>query len=171
MRPPLEETAHDGFAEAFGGAPTLLARAPGRVEVLGNHTDYNGGLVLSAAIDRETVIVGRPTGTREARTHSANFHQSDAFALDRIEAGQPGAWGRYVRGVVWALQEAHGALESGFEAAIAGDVPLGAGLSSSASLQASLALFLVRAGLVSGVGPTIHDDAARMGLAKLLRRS
>ena len=171
MRSPLEETARDGFAEAFGGAPTLLARAPGRVEILGNHTDYNGGLVLAAAIDRDTVIVGRPTGTREARTHSANFHQSDGFALDRIDPGEPGAWGRYVRGVVWALQEAHGALESGFEAAIAGDVPLGAGLSSSASLQAALALFLLQAGLVPGGGPPDRDDAARMELAKLLRRS
>ena len=73
------------FAEAFGGAPTLLARAPGRVELLGNHTDYNGGLVLAAAIDRETVVVGRPVA--EARVRSVDLHQSDTFALDPIEPG------------------------------------------------------------------------------------
>ena len=142
MTSTLDDSARAAFADAFGADPTVLARAPGRVELLGNHTDYNGGLVLAAAIDRYTVVVGRPVAGREARVRSANLEQTDAFAIDAIAPGAPGTWGRYVRGVAWALQERFGPLASGFEAAIAGDVPLGAGLSSSASVQAAVALFL-----------------------------
>src|SRR5690242_7668831 len=120
MPSPPEDSARAAFAEAFGAGPTVLARAPGRVELLGNHTDYNGGLVLAAAIDRDTSVVGRARPGREARVRSANLGQGDAFALDAIERGEAGAWGRYVRGVAWALQERFGPLGSGFEAAIAG---------------------------------------------------
>ena len=124
--------------------PTAAGRAPGRVELLGNHTDYNGGLVLAAAIDRVTVVVGRPAPGREARSTRLELRRADAFALDAHRAGASRARGAATSaGVVWAFQERIGPLRSGFEAAIAGDVPLGAGLSSSASLQAALALFLL----------------------------
>src|SRR3954447_20151987 len=142
------DAARAAFLDTFGEGPTALAQAPGRVELLGNHTDYNGGLVLAAAIDRYTVVVGRARLGGAARTRSVNVGQDDAFPLDAIERGAEGSWFRYVRGVVWALQERFGRLASGFEAAVAGDVPLGAGLSSSASLQAAVALFLLQAGLV-----------------------
>ena len=72
--------------------------APGRVELLGNHTDYNGGLVMAAAIDRSTVVVGRSSSSRQARVVSVNFGQDDAFSLDEIEQTESGAWTRYVRG-------------------------------------------------------------------------
>src|SRR4051794_28198034 len=160
------------FRATFGAAPGFLARAPGRVELLGNHTDYNGGLVLAAAVDRFTAVAGRPeTGPgREARVRSVNFADDERFGLDALEPGDPGAWGRYVRGVVWAFQESRGPLRGGFAAAVAGDVPLGAGLSSSASLQASLALFLLAAGLAGqGQGADL-DDPGRMDLARLLQR-
>ncbi|MBX6316399.1 MAG: galactokinase, partial [Isosphaeraceae bacterium] len=146
----LLDAARGAFSATFGAEPTVLARAPGRVELLGNHTDYNGGLVLAAAIDRFTVVAGRPVPGREARVWSVPFEGMDHFALDAIERGEPGFWGRYVRGVAWALGEVDGPLTSGFEAAITGDVPRGAGLSSSASLQAAVALFLLRAGVVPG---------------------
>jgi galactokinase len=168
MPSPLLEAASAAYADAFGLEPTVLAQAPGRVELLGNHTDYNGGLVLAAAIDRGTVIAGRATPERDGWVRSLGFAEPERFRLDALEPGEPGSWGRYVRGVVWALQGAHGPLRGGFQAAIAGDVPLGAGLSSSASLQAALALFLLEAGL-AGQGAEL-DDPARMALAKLLRR-
>jgi galactokinase len=171
MPSPTEEAARIEFGEAFAAAPTILARAPGRVELLGNHTDYNGGLVLAVAIDRYTVVVGRPAAGREARVRSANMGQGQTFAVDRIEPGAAGEWGRYVRGVTWVLQEQFGPLGEGFEAAIAGDVPIGAGLSSSASVQGAVALFLIGAGLVGKGGERGLDDASRMELAKLLRRS
>jgi galactokinase len=165
----LEAAARQSFRAAFGGEAVVVARAPGRVELLGNHTDYNGGLVLATAIDRYTVVVGRPASGRSARFCSVNFAARDAFELDAIEPGEPGSWGRYVRGVHWALQEARGRLSGGVEGAIAGDVPLGAGLSSSASLEAALGLFLLRAGVVAGTADL--DDPARMVLAQTLQRA
>ena len=166
-----EDIARAAFAEAFGGEPTALGRAPGRVELLGNHTDYNGGLVLAAAIDRSTVVVGWPSKGREARVRSANLGELDVFSVDEIEPeSSADTWGRYVRGVTWAIRESYGPLTSGFEAALAGDVPIGAGLSSSASLQAAFALFLAGATLFPSSGGE-PDEAARMRLAQTLRRS
>jgi galactokinase len=166
-----ESTARSAFASAFKAEPSVVGRAPSRVELLGNHTDYNGGLVLAAAIDRFTDVVGRKRDDRGAEVVAANFEgQEDAFSLGgTIDQGQPGDWRRYVRGVCWALQEDRGALKGGFEAAIAGDVPLGAGLSSSASLQAALAVFLIEIGVV-GMRMSL-DDEARMRLAHTLRKS
>ena len=169
-RSPLEDAARAAALDAFGEAPTAIARAPGRVELLGNHTDHNGGLVLAAAIDRETVVVGRASEGRQAAVRSSNLAGIDAFAIDNLVPEEPGSWGQYVRGVTWAVGEHDGPLASGFEAALAGDVPLGAGLSSSASLQAAFALFLLAAGLVPDRGPDLDDDD-RMELAKTLRRS
>lgn len=175
MPSPVLATAQDAFARSFGGRASAFGQAPGRVELLGNHTDHNGGLVIAVAIDRSTVVVGRPVAGREARVHSANLDEPDAFSIDRIEQGPEGDWRRYVRGVVWAA-DALGLLTSGFEAAIAGNVPLGAGLSSSASLQAAVAMFLLSAGLVErwGVGDFADDQEGRnnrMMLASLLRKA
>jgi galactokinase len=167
-----EDNARASFSSTFGGEPTALGRAPGRVELLGNHTDYNGGLVLAAAIDRSTVVVGRPRPGHEARVTSANLGGLDEFAVDAIRPDSTSdAWGRYVRGVTWAVREAYGPLASGFEAALAGDVPIGAGLSSSASLQGAFALFLAGAGLSAWPGGLDPDAVARMNLAQTLRRS
>ena len=167
--------ARAAFAARFGGEPAVAGCAPGRVELLGNHTDYNGGLVMAAAIDRSTMVVGRRRRGTEASVSSVNFGQTDDFSLNAIDRTEAGAWSRYVRGVCWALSDWRGPLASGFEAAIAGDVPLGAGLSSSASLQASVAWFLIQLGLLPG--RSSHDfngnqnDLLRMELAKTLRRS
>jgi galactokinase len=167
----LAFAARSALASAFGGEPSILAVAPSRVELLGNHTDYNGGLVLAAAIDRFTVVAGRPIAGREGRVVAANFDgQTDRFDLATVgsESPRPEGWVRYVRGVAWAVQRGYGPLRSGFEVAIAGNVPLGAGLSSSASLQAALAMFLFEAGLA---GDRVLDDPARMALAQVLKTS
>jgi galactokinase len=167
--------ARRAFTDQFGGEPAAFGCAPGRVELLGNHTDYNGGLVMAAAIDRSTVVVGRRAPGRWAQVASVNFGQTDTYSLDAFEPGEAGAWTRYVRGVCWALTGWSGPLESAFQAAIAGDVPLGAGLSSSASLQASVALFLIQLGVVPR--RTRRDfigdlaDPLPMELAQTLRRS
>lgn len=163
------------FAARFDGEPAAMGWAPGRVELLGNHTDYNGGLVMAAAIDRGTMVLGRTRPDRIARFHSVNFDQDDAFSVDAIERSDPGTWTRYTRGVCWALSEWAGPLEAGVEAVILGDVPLGAGLSSSASLQAAVAWFLIQLGLVPGrpASSFTRDvgDLHRMRLAMTLRRS
>jgi galactokinase len=173
----LETQAKTAFQEHFGAEPEVLSRAPGRVELLGNHTDYNGGLVMAAAIDRYTVVAGRAVAGDRCRVRSLQFAGEAEFSIhpdSLAERGEEGSWPRYVRGVVWAMQEVYGPLRSGFEAVLVGNVPLGAGLSSSASLQASVALFLIGAGLVPGLetlGPPATDAEARMTLAKTLRKS
>ncbi|GAC1471666.1 MAG: galactokinase [Isosphaeraceae bacterium] len=168
----LEHQAVESFTKTFNDAPTVLGRAPGRVELLGNHTDHNGGLVLATAIDRYTAVAGRRCAERSVMFRSVNFGTLQTFDMDAIEPGQPGDWGAYVRGVAWALREARGVFLGGVKGTILGDVPLGAGLSSSASLQAALALFLLHAGVVPG-GLTRVDleDQARLVLARVLQRS
>lgn len=168
----LEELVRAEFGRAYAGAPAIASRAPGRVELLGNHTDYNGGLVIAAAIDRFTAVAGRAASDRRGRVWSVTFGAADEFDIDRIEPGSEGSWARYARGVLWSLKEAF-VLRSGFEAAIAGDVPLGAGLSSSASFQAALATFLIAAGVVAH--PILPEarppsaDEPRMELAQWLQ--
>ena len=135
----------------FGAEPTALGIAPGRVELLGNHTDYNGGLVMAVAIDRFTVVAGRPVTGRACLVHAVNFKATSRLISTSSNAARWVTWPNYVKGVAWAVQEAEGTpLTSGFQAAIAGNVPLGAGLSSSASLEAAVAFFLIQAGLVPG---------------------
>ncbi len=169
------ELARSAFTASFGGEPAAMAAAPGRVELLGNHTDYNGGLVIAAAIDRVTVFVGRRVPGREARVASVHFNTLDTFSLDDIQPTRSGAWSRYVRGVCWALTHWCGRFSCGFEAAVAGDVPLGAGLSSSASLQAACAFLMIQLGLVPGRSSgDFHGgraDPLSLELAQVLRRS
>jgi galactokinase len=171
----LVSQARAAFTAEFGGQPHVLGCAPGRVELLGNHTDYNGGLVMAAAIDRATVVVGRAAAGREARLVSLNLSQTDSFCLDDIERTYTGSWNNYVRGVCWVLTQWCGPIASGFEAVIAGEIPLGAGLSSSASLQTSVAWLLIQLGLVpcrcSRDFECDQPDLLRMELAMILRRA
>ena len=169
----LQARARHAFLRQFGAEPNALGIAPGRVELLGNHTDYNGGLVMAVAIDRFTVVAGLPVTGRICQAHAVNFQGDVAFDLDKLERGETGDWPNYVKGVAWAVQEAEGTpLTSGFHAAIAGNVPLGAGLSSSASLEAAVAFFLIQAGLVPGRTSEEYQgdsaDPARMELAQVL---
>ncbi|WP_235905531.1 galactokinase [Tautonia marina] len=168
------DRARAAFRERFGAEPTHLGMAPGRVELLGNHTDHNNGLVLAAAIDRSTVVTGRPTRGEESWIYSEAFDDLYGLPLHEEVNDPPGAWGRYLRGVVKAFTDRIGPLQSAFEATIAGDVPLGAGLSSSASLEGAFALFLLDAGVFpEGQGGTADalDDQARMALAQTLREA
>ena len=148
--PPLQR-ARQAFEAAFGSPPRHLVRAPGRVNLIGEHTDYNGGFVLPCAIDYATVIAASPRHDRQVRLVAADAGQAtDSFSLDTpISARSDALWANYVRGMVQALL-ADGWALAGADLAIAGDVPQGAGLSSSASLavavgQAFQALFGLQA--------------------------
>ncbi len=125
------------FAQRFGAAPAFVVRAPGRVNLIGEHTDYNDGFVMPMAIDRAAWIALRPTHDRQVTVHSLDFDEIDTFRLDDL-APKRGSWADYVRGVAWALQQ-HGYATVGWEGVMAGDVPLGAGLSSSAALELAVA--------------------------------
>lgn len=137
--------AAEAFRRRWGAEPAVVARAPGRVNLIGEHTDYTGGFVLPVAIDRDVAVAGRPRPDRRVRAYSVDFDQEAAFELDeaRLDAVRRDPehpWSDYVRGVYAALQ-AEGWPVVGAEMAIAGDVPLGAGLSSSAALEVAVLLF------------------------------
>ncbi len=127
------------FERAFGRTPDVLERAPGRVNLIGEHTDYSGGFVLPMAIPQRTEIaLARATGgDGVCRVVSAN-HGGRAPAMFEIgREERTGTWIDYVQGVVKALRET-GVLVPAFDAAVASDVPIGAGLSSSAALEVAL---------------------------------
>ena len=134
------------FEEHFGGRAALVARAPGRVDLMGSHTDYNLGYVLTLAISRDTWIAARPRDDGNVCVYTANLDSENCFSLDRIERSADGAWSNYVRGVAWALQDDGLALR-GFDGVIQSTVPVGSGLSSSAALEcASAVVFQALAG-------------------------
>jgi galactokinase len=133
---PASERARDLFGREFGGEPEVIVRAPGRVNLIGEHTDYNDGFVLPAAIDRDLCIALR---ARPDRVVDVRSRDREAFVLDLAAIGRRRAgWGAYVQGVAWALADAGHTL-TGWDGAIASDVPVGAGLSSSAALEIATA--------------------------------
>jgi galactokinase len=133
---PAASVAH-GFAGRFGGAPDALVRAPGRVNLIGEHTDYNGGFVLPMGIDRAVWIALRRSRDRIVRVASLDYGEEVAFSLDALERKGTG-WVEYLKGVAWVM-EAEGHRLAGWEGVVAGDVPIGAGLSSSAALEVACA--------------------------------
>lgn len=129
------------FSKIFGRAPRWLVAAPGRVNLIGEHTDYSQGLVLPMAIERHTVIAARPNTSREAVLHSETTGDTARFALRApIERGDP-PWSNYPRGVIAGFQ-ALGTKVSGFEAVIESSLPYGGGLASSAALEVAMANLL-----------------------------
>jgi galactokinase len=124
------------FHEAFGGQPEVVARAPGRVNLIGEHTDYNDGFVLPVAIDREVRVAARRRPDTRARLLAATFRRRSEFDVTRIRHDARERWSHYERGVVLMLAR-EGYHLGGFEAVVEGDVPTGAGLSSSAAVEVS----------------------------------
>ena len=146
------------FEKQFGAKPAIGARAPGRVNIIGEHTDYNHGFVLPMAIERETLILARPLETPLIRAYAANLERTAEAPLDRFERNPQEPWLDYIVGVARELDFLHKPLQ-GAEIMILGDVPVGCGLSSSASLEmATLCLFETLGGFTLD-GP----EAARLG--------
>lgn len=137
------------FAEVFGAGPKLLAQAPGRVNLIGEHVDYNDGLVLPMAIDNKVLAAGRLTSDGGLSIYSLDFKASYKTGL--TDARPTGEWSDYPLGVV--LELARRDLQvPGLEIALTGDVPLGAGLSSSAAVEVAVAT-LVNALTDGGLSP------------------
>lgn len=128
------------FQEKYGSAPIYIARAPGRVNLLGEHVDYNAGFVLPAAIDRATYVAFSPTDSEQTTLVAADFNQQASFSPQTIplknqtDGSFLPEWAQYPAGVMWALNENHLDAHS-MNAVYASDVPRGAGLSSSASVE------------------------------------
>ncbi len=146
------------FAARFGVAPTVVVRAPGRVNIIGEHTDYNGGFVLPMAIDRDTVLTARPRTDGKLRAYAANLNDYAEVALQEITRNAASPWLNYVLGVALELDRL-GHTPVGADLVVQGDVPIGAGLSSSASLEMAACLLFERLGGFRLTGP----EAARLG--------
>ena len=133
------------FTARFGAPPAQIALAPARVNLLGEHVDYNDGFVMPAAIDRATYVAFSPSGNEQSTLLAADFDDEAAFTPGSILSksdvgGEPlPEWARYPAGVQWALQDA-GLPVPGIQAVYASDVPRGAGLSSSASVEMAFAV-------------------------------
>jgi galactokinase len=138
----LQQKVIRTFNDRYKEAPTLLVRAPGRVNLIGEHTDYNDGFVFPMAIDRAAWIALRPRSDGKVVAASLEFNETKEFELASLEAafGTPkqDGWLEYLKGTAWALQDAGHKLQ-GWEGVVAGDVPIGAGLSSSAALEIATA--------------------------------
>ncbi|MBV9852684.1 MAG: galactokinase [Armatimonadetes bacterium] len=135
------DSAVQAYQEQFDSRPTAAALAPGRVEIMGNHTDYNGGYVLLAALDRGTAVVGAATGDDTITLVAADFKRRAVLSARDLKRDSQNSWASYVLGVVQQLQQ-QGVPVGGFNAVLRSDVPSGSGLSSSAALEVATAFFL-----------------------------
>jgi galactokinase len=151
------------FASRYGTAASFVARAPGRVNLIGEHTDYNNGFVLPIAIDRDVALVGRPRADRTVRVVSLDFNEESAFSLDHIEHDAQHTWSNYIRGVADVLQK-DGHTLRGFDALMQGDVPIASGLSSSAATEMATIMAFTAAS-----GGALRIDGARA--AQLAQRA
>jgi galactokinase len=148
------------FEQLYGAEPTIWTRAPGRVDLMGSHTDYNEGFILTMTIDRDAWIAARPRGDDVIRIHSFNLGEGDRFSLGAIEHNRRAPWINYVSGVAKILQEAGFAL-CGFDGLLHTTVPLGGGLSSSAALEMATARLLERISGLTIDGVTLARLAQR----------
>ena len=147
------------FLDTFGYSPDVIAAAPGRVNLIGEHIDYSDGLVLPFAINHRTYSAIGIRNDRKVRiTSMQRNNKIIETSLDQIRPGLPGDWERYPLGVIWSL-----GLESGIDIMIDGQVPLGAGLSSSAALECSVATALNQLFLL---GHSLEDLARLTQLAE-----
>ncbi len=136
MMHPLFIRVQTEFIQRFSQPPAAIVRAPGRVNLIGEHTDYNDGFVLPMAIDRAMWIALRPRGDTRVVVHSLEFSRPADFELGESERGV--GWPEYLRGMAWSLQQ-DGYPLAGFEGVMSSDIPVGAGLSSSAALEMATA--------------------------------
>ena len=132
----MKEKVAQKFAEIFGEGAQMFA-SPGRINLIGEHTDYNGGFVVPGAVDKGIVAAIRLNGTDKVNAFSLDLNEQTQFGLN--EEDKPAeAWARYIFGVVREMQK-RGVKLAGFDTVFAGDVPLGAGMSSSAALESTYA--------------------------------
>ena len=135
----MQKNLEKVFADRFGGEGNVYASA-GRINLIGEHTDYNGGFVFPGAIDKVIMAVIRPNGLEKVRVFSVDINEYVEFGLKEEDAPKE-SWARYIFGICREIQKCGGDVK-GFDAVFAGNVPLGAGLSSSAALESCFAFAL-----------------------------
>lgn len=151
--------ALEAFESHFGAPPDLAARAPGRVNLIGEHTDYNAGFVLPMAIERDTLVLARSNQSGRVRCLSGNLQREAQIPLQDLQPNPDEPWADYVTGVLCEWQAADLRFPEGADLLLSGDIPLGSGLSSSASLEMALVKLLEQ-----HAGMVLPDpEAAAMG--------
>ncbi len=149
------------FEQHFGRRPGVVARAPGRVNIIGEHTDYNAGLVLPFAIRQSVQIAAGATAGSEITVHSLGLEQTAAFPTTVDDPSRRDTWQNYLRGVCRGLRR-RGVAVGGAELLIGGDLPIGGGLSSSAALCVATALALLK---------LVGAELSKLEIAKLAREA
>jgi len=154
------------FRTHFSAEPDGVWEAPGRVNLIGEHTDYNGGLVLPIALPQRTYVAAKRRSDKLVHFCSEGMEAGEELTIDQIEPGRPPGWERYPAGVLWAVTEA-GYDIGGVDAAFVSEVPIGAGLSSSAAIEGAVGsaasdLFALN---------LLADDRGRTRLAAICQRA
>ncbi|MEO5803752.1 MAG: galactokinase [Verrucomicrobiota bacterium] len=158
------------FKEKFAYTPTHVVNAPGRLELLGNHTDYNQGLVMALAVDKYVFIASSPRTDGYVELVSSAFPEREKFSLSEFQKNPKNPWANYVKGVLDQLRK-QGLHFGGFNAAIYGTVPIGAGMSSSAALEVATALTVRQLFpySITETGSTVPPKRDRKGELRQLR--
>ena len=161
LQDPVISVATEHFKKIFGAAPTVRAVAPGRVNVIGEHVDYNGGWVLPAALERRMALVIKPRDDGQVVITDAREAGTLTFAVNDLAKPEKHCWSNYIKGVVAGLVD-RGIEVPGFDACLYSDVPVGGGLSSSAALEAVTAMALQK---------LLGFEMDRMTMAKLCQKA
>ena len=152
----IEEELCRRFSSEFGTCPAKIILSPGRVNLIGEHTDYNGGFVLPMAINRYLLLAVQKRKDNLVKVVSTDFKERIEFSTSSLEKNEF-SWGEYIKGCCWALQE-KGHVLRGFEAVISSNIPVGASLSSSAALEL---------GILRAAAHSSHIDWDPVAMAKL----
>ncbi len=135
--------AETAFAAQHNSAPEVVSYAPGRVEILGNHTDYNEGYVLSCAIDSGTFFLASKTDTETVTLTAADVDETTSSPLANLQPSEQNKWANYIKGVIAGIKEMAPSATA-LNGLFLGDIPVGSGLSSSAALEISAALAVAK---------------------------
>ncbi len=139
----LHQQLADGFHTIYGTTAAVATRAPGRLEILGNHTDYNEGVVLSVAVDRSMYFAAAPRAGKQCRVHDLVWNEDRTFDLDNLQEKTAGDWANYIKGCVVALAK-RGIAVPAFDAVLTSTIPQSAGMSSSAALEMAVITALLK---------------------------
>ena len=149
------------FRQIFHSPPEILSSAPGRINIIGEHTDYNNGFVLPAAIHLRTCFLAAARPDNEVRIWADDFSEEETFPLEAIAPSEKRRWANYVKGIFWVLKQ-EGHRLRGINAMVWGEVPLESGLSSSAALEVSV---------IMGLCALWDIDLPALQLARLAQRA
>ena len=157
----MEKSLSLVFEEIHNSRPEVVSSAPGRINIIGEHTDYNQGYVLPAAINLRNYFFLSKRTDEKVCVWTENFKKKELFPLQEISFSKQNKWANYVKGIFWALQE-EGFDLRGINDLIWGDIPLESGLSSSAALEVSI---------IQGLNTLFKLGLAPQRMAKLARKA